>query len=70
MLRYQYIPCLLTFWGCSIDVNPLSKDNDNDGYSEFAGDCDDENPRAYPGAAFHDSMEDCMLDEDEDVYSS
>ncbi len=31
-------------------VDPMSYDNDGDGYAELDGDCDDGDPTAYPGA--------------------
>ena len=48
--------------------NPLNIDDDGDGFSEFDGDCNDSNPKAYPGAAELDSTELCMVDNDEDGY--
>ena len=37
--------------GCSqIDEGTVCIDDDLDGYSEIAGDCDDENPFTYPFA--------------------
>ena len=48
--------------------NPLDIDNDGDGFTEFDGDCDDSNPKAYPGVAEFDSTELCMLDNDGDGY--
>jgi hypothetical protein len=47
-------------------VSPV--DNDDDGYTEEDGDCDDSNPLTYPGAAFLDSEIDCMTDKDGDGF--
>ena len=38
------------------------------GFSGSDGDCDDLNPRAYPGVALGDSAEDCLLDVDFDGF--
>lgn len=35
--------------GTDTDVDPASVDDDGDGYTEIDGDCDDEEPRSYPG---------------------
>ena len=46
------------FVGCiQVDLpdNPLARDDDGDGYSEFEGDCDDRNPEA----TFLDGDRDC-----------
>ena len=62
---------LLSFVSCFEEkTNPLTIDHDGDGYTEFDGDCDDDNPRAYPGAAELDSADLCMVDNDEDGYGS
>ena len=43
-------------------------DNDFDGWEEFDGDCDDNDPNTYPGSAENDSIEECMKDADGDGY--
>ena len=43
-------------------------DNDLDDWGEFDGDCDDNDPNAYPGSAENDSVEECMKDADGDGY--
>ena len=41
---------------CTTEIdNKLAKDNDGDGFTELEGDCDDDQPRAFPGAASLDS---------------
>jgi Putative metal-binding motif len=52
-------------------------DGDNDGFTLNYGslsnptpDCDDTNPSIFPGAAYLDSADDCMLDYDGDGYGS
>ena len=42
-------------------------DYDLDGYGEF-DDCDDSDPKTYPGAAELESNFDCMTDADDDGY--
>ena len=43
-------------------------DNDLDDWLEFDGDCDDNDPNAYPGAAENESTDACMKDSDGDGY--
>lgn len=62
---------LLTFLvlGCMPPhTNTLAIDNDGDGFTEFEGDCDDNEPHTYPGAASIESSEDCMTDADGDGW--
>ena len=49
----------------SVD-QPFAVDDDGDGFSEFEGDCDDDDADTYPGAAYNESAEDCMTDADGD----
>ena len=35
--------------------NPLEIDDDGDGYSEFEGDCDDQNPLVFPTTWYTDA---------------
>jgi formylglycine-generating enzyme len=69
----------LAFVGCSAPHETVSElstqrssdfaDNDGDSYSVEDGDCDDSDPRAFPGAAFLESMAHlCMKDSDLDGY--
>ena len=47
------------------------EDDDGDGYAACPDnpiDCDDDDPRAYPGAAPLDSISECMIDVDGDGY--
>lgn len=56
---------LLILTGCiTVDPpeNPLTIDDDGDGYTEFEGDCDDSNPFAFPGAAENKSDSECWTD--------
>jgi len=45
----------------AVDEDTIYSDDDGDGYSEFGGDCDDEDPSSYPGA---DDLPDDNIDQD------
>ena len=53
-------------FGTEIDVLFLC--TQPEGYVLDGGDCDDSHDKAYPGVAYQDSSEDCMLDADGDGY--
>ena len=44
-------------------------DNDEDGFM-WDSDCDDNDPKTFPGAAFNESSTECMTDADGDGYGS
>ena len=52
------------------DANVLVSgiDNDGDGLSACGGDCRDDDPNTFPGAAERDSTTECMKDTDGDGY--
>jgi hypothetical protein len=55
--------------GCEATPEKTSgTDNDGDGITELDGDCDDEDPATFPGAAEAESDADCMTDADEDGW--
>jgi len=59
--------------GTDCDDNNASKvpvDLDGDGYSTCTNDCDDQNDRIFPGAAYIDLPTACVLDFDLDGYAS
>ena len=59
---------LITALACeSGTYNHLNMDNDADGFTEFEGDCDDEDPATFPGAAA-ESPSSCMTDADQDGW--
>ena len=55
--------------GCQVEApkNPLAID-DGDGYTEFDGDCDDQDASVYPGVVAEDVYKQCMLDRDGDGF--
>ena len=53
-------------FGTSTDV--LFVCSQPEGYVSNSNDCDDTYEKAYPGVAYQDSLEDCMLDADGDGY--
>ncbi len=62
---------LLTLTGCiSIDPpeNPLAIDDDRDGYTEFEGDCNDQDPNTFPGSVTEATSNECMKDDDGDGF--
>ena len=61
---------VLLMVGCRGGKNPLAVDDDGDGFTEFAGDCDDSDPRTFPGVAQRDSPTACMTDHDGDGWGS
>ena len=52
----------------STDLPEGEEDDDQDGFSVCAGDCDDSDSVTYPGAAFNESTTACMTDFDGDGY--
>ncbi|MEC7987488.1 MAG: MopE-related protein, partial [Myxococcota bacterium] len=50
------------------DPGLYSSDFDGDGYSACDGDCNDASNYIYPGAAYKDSLSDCLQDMDGDGY--
>jgi hypothetical protein len=66
------VPILLALTlGCEpLHTNRLAVDNDDDGFTEFEGDCDDQDKFTFPGAAEHESETACMTDADEDGWGS
>ena len=63
--------CLLLPIACNGPAtNDLNVDDDGDGYTEFEGDCDDQNRDTFPGAAPNDNVGACMKDEDGDGYGA
>ncbi|MEC7984479.1 MAG: MopE-related protein, partial [Myxococcota bacterium] len=51
----------------TVDNTTTGIDADGDGYDDTE-DCDDSDEFTYPGAAFNESLTDCMTDADEDGY--
>jgi len=49
-------------------THPLDRDDDGDGFSEFDGDCADNDRNTFPGAAERDSPDACMTDVDDDGW--
>ena len=49
-------------------LHPHDQDDDGDGFTENQGDCNDNDPVAYPGAAFAESETACRSDFDADGY--
>jgi formylglycine-generating enzyme required for sulfatase activity len=64
------VPTLLVLTlGCEPPPeNKLAVDGDGDGFTEFEGDCDDDDPDTFPGAAEKGSADDCMTDSDGDGW--
>ena len=59
---------LLPLAACGeLDTNTLNDDQDGDGYTEFEGDCDDNDRPVFPGAATQDPTL-CTRDADGDGY--
>ena len=52
----------------STDLPEGEEDDDQDGFAVCAGDCDDTDPAAYPGAAYNESTTACMIDSDGDGF--
>ncbi len=66
-LLIAVLAAILTI-GCDKPSNKLAEDQDGDGVTEFQGDCNDEDPQIYPGAAFNESESACMRDSDGDGW--
>ena len=59
--------------GCFVvepSKSPLALDDDGDGYSEFEGDCNDQDDSVYPGAVTEAIYNQCMIDLDGDGYGN
>jgi hypothetical protein len=58
----------LTNWDCDDADATTMGDDDGDGFYSCVDDCDDTDEFTYPGAAFNDSLTECLTDADGDGY--
>ena len=62
---FGFAACALLLTACPTEIDPLSIDDDGDGYSESEGDCDDSDPALNPADEDADGVSTCTGDCDD-----
>ena len=66
-MKSLFIVLSFSFFSCIPEINNKQAiDSDGDGFTALDGDCDDQSSQTFPGAAYLDSLTDCMTDLDGD----